>query len=229
MMEGPALAFLPSRHGFRFVNSFDRLPELSVAGLSGLPALPRAYGLCGGMSLDARGRYLDGQSISRISTVPEPGTQLFNRLWEKQLASFGTGWRYVAQFAIWMALSDGGVGGVQRRTFDQWPSIRSQLNRNRPVCSGLFESKQHRTSRSGKTTRCSPTATPFRLLRRLGSWSTTPTFLEKTTSGSSCAAVKSVRGLSSGTGFQLKCPYTGTRPSSSSQMVNRSPAAASSR
>jgi hypothetical protein len=131
------LSFLPSRHGFRFVNGFDRLPELNIAGLSGLPALPRAYGLCGGMSLEARGRYLNGQRISRTTTVPEPGTPLFNRLWEKQLESFGPGWRYVTQFAIWMALPDGGVGGVQRRTFDQWPSIRSQMNRNRPVVIGL--------------------------------------------------------------------------------------------
>jgi hypothetical protein len=131
------VTFRPSTHGFRFGNSFSQLPQPSHPSFPTLPPLSQGYGLCGGMSLDARDRYLAGQSIPTRTSVPAAGTALFNRLWSKQLESFGFAWRYVGQFAVWMALPDGGTSGVRKRTFDHWPRVRAQLNKNRPTVLGL--------------------------------------------------------------------------------------------
>ncbi|MCA9289112.1 MAG: hypothetical protein KDA05_11040 [Phycisphaerales bacterium] len=109
--------FLPSRHGFRFVNSFHGSPlppEIRDAesGLMGWARqvaerhAPDRFGLCGGMSLLAADYYLAGIEPPADLDPPSQGTALYEALYARQTESLGPGMGKVFDFAHWMTLPD---------------------------------------------------------------------------------------------------------------------------
>ena len=109
--------FLPSRHGFRFGNSFHGSPlppEIRDAdsGLVGWARqvaerhAPDRFGLCGGMSLLAADYYLAGIEPPADLDPPSQGTPLYEALYARQTESLGPGMGKVFDFAHWMTLPD---------------------------------------------------------------------------------------------------------------------------
>lgn len=120
--------FVPSRHGFRFVNSFHGSPLPPVirdaeSGLMGWARrvaernAPDRFGLCGGMSLLAADYYLAGVEPPADLDPPSQGTPLYEALYARQTESLGPGMGKVFDFAHWMMLPDTtptpGQGGRQ--------------------------------------------------------------------------------------------------------------------
>ncbi|MCZ7638290.1 MAG: hypothetical protein M5U12_20975 [Verrucomicrobia bacterium] len=94
----PVGPFLPSRHGFRFTNSFSATIPLPRP----LPAIPASFGLCGGMASAALDYFLACIPIPSASTVPTAGSPLFNYLLRRQLDSLGApGFGLVQKFLTW--------------------------------------------------------------------------------------------------------------------------------
>ncbi|MEZ6232929.1 MAG: hypothetical protein R3B68_01955 [Phycisphaerales bacterium] len=116
-LQRDADPFLPSRHGFRFVNSFHGSPlppEIRDAesGLMGWARqvaerhAPDRFGLCGGMSLLAADYYLAGIEPPADLDPPSQGTALYEALYARQTQSLGPGMGKVFDFAHWMTLPD---------------------------------------------------------------------------------------------------------------------------
>jgi hypothetical protein len=93
--------FLPSTHGFRFVNSFpvkflDQVTIPAPFGDYQLPLKNAAYGLCGGMSFAAMDYYQAGIAIPTLTEAPVYGDVLFGYLRRRQLdsLSFTAVWKF---------------------------------------------------------------------------------------------------------------------------------------
>jgi hypothetical protein len=134
---GP-LDFSPSGHGFHFVNNFPGYPlPVAVPGLPSLPMVPSNYGLCGGMSAAAADFFIMHRSIPNAAAAPPQGSLLHTYLYQRQISTFGGQGETVTKMAAWMALTDLGVTGTQRRTYDEFELIRAKLDDNIPVVLGL--------------------------------------------------------------------------------------------
>lgn len=147
--------FLPSRHGFAFVNRFTGSPlppELRDASGGVLlwarqvaeryAELPSEFGLCGGMSLSAADHYLSGASIPEAGEPPEQGSPLYEELYRRQRDSLGVGASMVLRFAHWMGLPDsrheGGEGpSASCLMREELPAICRALERGELTPLGL--------------------------------------------------------------------------------------------
>lgn len=129
--------FLPSRHGFAFVNSFSGSVLPKYFGVLGGLIQQSSYGLCGGMSFAAADYYLAGREPPRDSKAPADGTPLFNYIYSRQSASFGTLGAMGLKFVEWMQLPDDGPDSAHSRTLAELPSIIRTLSRGQPVILGL--------------------------------------------------------------------------------------------
>lgn len=134
------LEFLPSRHGFHFLNAFSgfmlpfSVPLLSTIRVEG------AYGLCGGMCAGAADFLLSGEEIPGSSAPPKPGTRLHRYLFRRSIDSFAAG-ETILRFARWMLLPDGGLNGTYRLTMSEWEGIRAALDAKRLVPIGQLRVK----------------------------------------------------------------------------------------
>lgn len=138
-------AFRPSRHGFRFVNSFTGSP-VAFAGVEiGLPG-PSSYGLCGGMSFAAADLFIAGHSVPERSTPPSRGSATFEYLVKRQTTSLGPGLREGRRFVQWMARPDDGAGGTRELTAGIVPGIVDTLEAGEPVVLGLVLNRRGRGS-----------------------------------------------------------------------------------
>ncbi|WP_298008405.1 hypothetical protein [Anaerolinea sp.] len=129
--------FVPSIHGFRFINSFPGffLPF-------SIPFFPETqsssvYGLCGGMSSAALDFFLMNLPVPSQTQVPPTGTSLHQYLYQRQLDSFGMLGAVIRRFIEWMGLPDEGEKGTLKRTLDEFEKIRTRLNRFSPVPLGI--------------------------------------------------------------------------------------------
>ncbi len=138
--------FLPSIHGFRFVNSFTLPPSITgpLARLR-IPVGSGGYGLCGGMSFLAGDYFLFGVPVPTTATVPPTGSTLYNKLVRRQLDSLklnissalrGFGGP-VLKFHRWMGLPDRGPGSVAELTAPELGTVASSLGHRRIVMLGL--------------------------------------------------------------------------------------------
>ncbi len=137
----PAVDFLPSTHGFRFINTFPGyfLPFSAPAFLTSRK-VSASYGLCGGMCAAACDYALAGASIPPTEHVPHTGTRLQRYLFERQIDSFGGLGQHILKVAHWTSLPDDTPLGVQRRTADELVSIRPRLeDRNLVVLALIYE------------------------------------------------------------------------------------------
>jgi Ca2+-binding RTX toxin-like protein len=79
---GVATTFMPTRHGFNFVNHFVAIPTyVTPFGVIG-----QDYGLCGGMAFAALDNWRVDDSAPDFSTTPQSGST-FDYLWSRLLDS----------------------------------------------------------------------------------------------------------------------------------------------
>ena len=170
----PVGPFLPSRHGFNFVNSFTTTIPLPRP----LPPISPSYGLCGGMASAALDYFLSCIPIPSTATVPLTGTTLFNYLFRRLLDSLGAPtFGMVAKFLSWTNRPDVAVGlgplridGVQELTLPEFSATTTSLSAGRPLVLGLVYVgpgaaniwENHQVLAYG-TTRVSPTVTDIKV------------------------------------------------------------------
>jgi hypothetical protein len=128
----PNTEFVPSRHGFLFVNSFTGSPLPQIFKDPGFPItrrigrwlhthipMPESFGLCGGMSAAAADLFYGELQPPALSTPPADGEYWYRYLQSRQMDSLGPAIIMAAKFAQWMhlpndgpnATSDGGPTG----------------------------------------------------------------------------------------------------------------------
>jgi hypothetical protein len=147
-MTEPLPAFLPSRDGFAFTNSWPSEPAVSVPTPFGSIGIGNAAaGLCGGMVFAALDYWHARQPPP--ASRPAPGTPLFQFIVRRLVDS----WHVpagVAEYYQWMNLPDGDSGldvlgyplvtqrGVSWRTIEQqWPQARASIDAGQPAPLGL--------------------------------------------------------------------------------------------
>lgn len=146
--------FLPSSNGFRFPNSFPRVPvrRIGIPGVVSIPIGDASNGLCGGMAFAARDHFEAGRPTPRDTSPPGEGTPLFRYLVDRLFDSFDLPMgpaRYLELMNP--ALSDGdGVlsrfgirprGRARRMITEEWPRIRADIDGGHPSPLGLVRVK----------------------------------------------------------------------------------------
>lgn len=143
------IGFLPSRHGFAFVNHFEGVPlpreiregKTLMARLLREAAkgtlLPSTFGLCGGMSLAAADYYHANATPPPDTKPPKQGTPLYEYLYQRQTDSLGENFIMAAKFIEWMLLPDTGEGSCEQRSWSEQPGIRARLDAGEVVPIGL--------------------------------------------------------------------------------------------
>jgi hypothetical protein len=128
-------SFRPSRHGFRFVNSFTGSP-LPLEGWTKELGVPERFGLCGGMSCAAADLYIAGVEVPGGTTPPERGAALYDYIYQRQVSTFALG-AMAMKFIEWMEAPEEGERGTHARTAEELPQILAALDEGRPVVLGL--------------------------------------------------------------------------------------------
>lgn len=131
--------FIPSLHGFSFVNCFPGYPLPPL--ISTLPGISKIlstsqmnHGLCGGICFATHDFFLAKKTIALDTTVPKPGTPLYRYLYQRQLDTYGSCWKFVAKFAQWTVLPD---STVQSLTYKELQKVTAQLDKGQAVILGL--------------------------------------------------------------------------------------------
>jgi hypothetical protein len=143
----PRAAFLPSRDGFAFPNSWPPAPALRLPPpLSRIGIGNAARGLCGGMVFAALDYWHAGRRPP--ATRPAPGSPLYQFIVRRLIDS----WHLpagVARYYAWMNLPDGDasrqrrgyqltVRGLRWRTVtQQWPLVRASIDAGIPAALGV--------------------------------------------------------------------------------------------
>lgn len=135
----PAKAsFLPSVHGFAFVNSFRGSPlPPSLRGLKPVlgSQVPERFGLCGGMCMAAADFFHASVEIPSDMEPPADGDPLYQYLYDRQLDSFG-GIALPLRVLQLMASPDTGPDGLQALTAKELARIREKVANGDlvPIC-----------------------------------------------------------------------------------------------
>jgi len=137
--ENPPVEFLPSIHGFKFLNSFSGyfLPYSTPAFMrSG--KISSKYGLCGGMCAAAYDFILSSRPITPSMDVPKQGTSLRRYLFQRQIDSLGGLGQEIVKVARWTSLPDDTPVGIMRRTMDEFIQFRQKLDEKNPLILALI-------------------------------------------------------------------------------------------
>lgn len=130
--------FLPSRHGFAFVNAFKGSPLppnlRSLERVLG-SQVPERFGLCGGMCLAAADFFTNGVPIPTDTTPPADGDPLYAALYQRQLDSFN-GLSLPLRVLQLMTAPDRGENGLYALTAKELPALRARLAKGElvPLC-----------------------------------------------------------------------------------------------
>ncbi len=137
--ENPPVEFLPSMHGFKFVNAFSGyfLPFSTPAFMSSRK-VTSTYGLCGGMCASAYDFALARKPIPDLLSTPHQGTKLHRYLFQRQMDSLGGLGQEVVKVAQWTSLPDDSMVGTIRRTADEFVQIRQKLDQRNLVILALI-------------------------------------------------------------------------------------------
>lgn len=140
------ISFLPSLHGFAFVNYFSGYPIPSLPFLETLlkkySSGNDAYGLCGGMSSAAYDFYLAEKTIPIQTNPPEKGTSLYQYVFRRQSDTFGQRAEYIFRFIEWMALAE---KTLEERTLEEFKGILETIKQGEGVVLGLVYVKASET------------------------------------------------------------------------------------
>ena len=110
--------FVPSVHGFRFVNWFPGY---------------RFEAVCGGMCHAALDYYHAGEAVPEDTALPPEESPLYQHIARRLLDSFGPLFCSVAKLTHWMHLPDATPRGVWRKTRDEITGILERLDAGEPV------------------------------------------------------------------------------------------------
>jgi hypothetical protein len=130
--------FLPSQHGFAFVNTFKGSPLppnlRSLERVLG-STLPERFGLCGGMCLAAADFFTADVPIPTDTTPPADGDPLYAALYQRQLDSF-SGLSLPLRVLQLMTATDRGENGLFALTAKELPAVRARLAKGElvPLC-----------------------------------------------------------------------------------------------
>lgn len=145
--------FLPSTSGFRFRNSFPKVPLrwIGIPGVVRMPIGDASNGLCGGMVFAVRDYFEEGRALPADADAPASGT-LFDYLVDRLFDSFDlpTGpLRYLELMhpllpdgeTIWSRLGLAPHGRAWRTARTEWPAIRRDIDSGAPCPLGLVRVK----------------------------------------------------------------------------------------
>jgi hypothetical protein len=122
--------FDPNEDGYLFRNSFRLEPDLFGLDLGGWD-----LGFCGGMSLSAVRAFNTVQKLSRRKTIPRQGEGLFDKLLKWQIETVPP--HIISKVHLWQSSLDQSLTGftksIGKRTKDEWPKIKAELDRKQPV------------------------------------------------------------------------------------------------
>ncbi len=125
----PAVEFIPSQHGFHFINSFPPFdPPFTLPGWLQKVKIGPNYGLCGGMSSAAYDFLLAGRPVPEASEPPKTGTRLHRYLLKRSMDTFGLAGEHLAKVGRWSLRPDEGLYGTQRMSMDELPAVLKQLD-----------------------------------------------------------------------------------------------------
>jgi hypothetical protein len=139
--QNPPLQFIPSMHGFKFINRFPGyfLP-FSMPDFLTPRKVASKYGLCGGMCAAAYDFALAGRVIPQMIDPPHQGTRFHRYLFRRQIDSLGGTGQEMVKVAQWTAMPDDTLLGTQVRTAYELASIRQKLeDRNPAVLALIYE------------------------------------------------------------------------------------------
>jgi hypothetical protein len=147
--------FLPSRSALRFSNHFPTVPVLTISlpALSAVPIGDASRGLCGGMVFTVRDLHETGQEPPPDLEPPAGGTPLFRYVVRRLFDSFNLpagplkyiAWQGLADTDSWYAR------GLLTRTFhEEWPRVRSELDRGRLSAIGFIRHRSANPLRIGE-------------------------------------------------------------------------------
>ena len=149
MTSNQVPGFLPSTSGFRFPNSFPRVPlrRIGIPGVVSVPIGDASNGLCGGMVFAARD-YFERGSTPPLDTQPPDDGPLFDYLVDRLFDSFDLPLgpaRYLELMnpllgdgeTFWSRLGLAPHGRVLRMARDEWPRIRTEIDDGHPCPLGL--------------------------------------------------------------------------------------------
>ena len=153
-MAGRVVAgFLPSTSGFRFANSFPRVPvrRIGIPGIVSLPIGDASNGLCGGMTFAARDYFESGHALPDDTSAPGDGP-LFDYLVDRLFDSFGLPFgptRYLELMnpllpdgeTLWSRMGLTPHGRTWRMVTQEWPKIRAEIDAGHPSPLGLVKVK----------------------------------------------------------------------------------------
>jgi hypothetical protein len=134
LMPPVAGQFVPSRHGFHFLNSFPGTPlPFSIPVLPGLAQIPSYYGLCGGMSAAAADYFYAGRATPPDREPPRKRTALYQYLFRRQIDSFSPFGEPVLRFVKWMGLAERMPFGTWHRSCDEVIQLQALFGAGTPV------------------------------------------------------------------------------------------------
>jgi hypothetical protein len=146
--------FLPSSAGFRFANSFPRVPvrRIGIPGVLSVPLGDASNGLCGGMAFAARDYFEADRSPPEDSEPPEESSPLFRYIVDRLLDSFDLPLgpsRYLELMnpglsdgdSVLAQLGIGPHGRAWRMIREEWPKVRKDIDGGHPSALGLVRVK----------------------------------------------------------------------------------------
>jgi hypothetical protein len=138
------LAFLPTRNGLHYANSWPAVPDLTISTPFGpIPVGNAANGLCGGMAFAVRDLFEAQALPPEEHTTPEAGSPAFRYLVSRLVDSFCLPGG-VLEYYAWMNLPTHdlwfGPHGTSWRTIRQeLPRLRVTIDAGHPCPLGLVQ------------------------------------------------------------------------------------------
>jgi hypothetical protein len=155
MPERTVPGFLPSTSGFRFPNSFPRVPvrRIGIPGVVSVPIGDASNGLCGGMVFVARDLFEASRPPPPETTPPAEGPlfdHLVRRLFDSFQLPLGPA-RYLRLMSPilpdgetwWSRLGVAPHGRAWVMVREEWPKVRADIDAGHPSPLGLVRVKSH--------------------------------------------------------------------------------------
>jgi hypothetical protein len=146
--------FLPSNAGFRFANSFPRVPvrRIGIPGVLSIPIGDASNGLCGGMAFAARDYFESDRPLPEDSTPPGESSPLFRYIVDRLFDSFDLPvgpTRYLELMnpaipdsdSVLAQIGIGPHGRAWRMIREEWPKVRADIDGGHPSALGLVRVK----------------------------------------------------------------------------------------
>jgi hypothetical protein len=159
MPSGAVPNFLPSKNGFRFVNSFPHEPALTVRVpvYGAIEIGDASNGLCGGMTYAVRDFFEAKLPPPADSGPPAEGSPLFRYIVRRLIDSWDLP-DGVLRYFVWMSTPDADAKlwlyqhrGIAWQTFvEEWPKVRADIDAGRPSPLGLVTVQSHNPGDLGK-------------------------------------------------------------------------------